>query len=135
LQKWFTWDLVHEDRITRNFERRGNVRFRDFLGGVRKHNKKPVWLGDAEWEGLQQHLVNEHYKKLRETTQKNRLSTPESGGPSLCTYDSIREHRSHLVNEFAMYFSNFNTVVWLVVDIILYGMYLEGTTWDEAHYC
>jgi len=53
---------------------------RDFLGRVRKYNKKPVWLGDAQWEGLQQYWPNEGYKKLHETAQKNRLGTPESGG-------------------------------------------------------
>ena len=81
--------------------------------------------------------MNEHCKKSREMVQKNRLGTLESGGPSLHTYGSIpmHEHRRCLVNEFAMYFFNFNTVVWLVADIILFGMYIEGTTWDVAHDC
>ena len=110
---------------------------RDFFGKARKHNKKPVWLDDVQWEGLQQHWTNEHYKKLCETGQKNQLETPERGGSSLHTYGSIpmHEHRRCLVNEFAIYFFNFNTVVWLVADIILFGMYIEGTTWDVAHDC
>jgi len=86
---------------------------RDFLGRVRKHNKKPIGLGDAQWERLQQYWANEGYMKLCETAQKNRLSIPESGGPYLHTYVPIpmHEHRRCLVNEFAMYFFNFNTVV------------------------
>jgi len=58
-------------------------------------------------------LANEHYKKLREMAQKNRLGAPESDGPSLYTCDSIpmHEHRRRLVNEFAMYFFNFNTII------------------------
>jgi len=78
---------------------------RDFLGRARKHNKKPVWLGDTKWEGLQQYWTNDGFKKLRETAQKNRLSTLESSGPSLHTYGSIPMHKywRRLVNEFAMY--------------------------------
>jgi len=73
----------------------------------------------------------------RETAQKNRLGTPESGGPSLhtCRSISMHEHRRRLVNEFAMYFFNLNIVIWLVVDIILSGTYIEGTTWDGVHDC
>lgn len=91
-EKWFTWDPVHEDRIRMNFENRGNVRLRDFFGKARKHNKKPVWLGDPQWDGFQQYWANEHYKKLRETAQKNRLGTPESGDPYLHTCGSIHMH-------------------------------------------
>ena len=110
---------------------------RDFFGKVRKHNKKPIWLGDAQWEGLQQRWANEHYKKLREVAQKNRLGTPESDGPSLYTCGSIpmHEHRRDLINEFAMYFFKFNPVFFLVLDIILSSMYIEGTTWDGAYHC
>jgi len=85
---------------------------RDFFGKARKHNKKPVWLGDTQWEGLQQQWAIEHYKKLRETAQKNRLGTPKSGGPSLHTCGSIpmHEHSRRLVNElmFATYSFKFN---------------------------
>jgi len=84
-------------------------------------------------------LTNKHYKKLRETAQKNRLGTLESGGSSLHTYGSIpmHEHRRRLVNQlmFATYSFKFNTVFCVVLDIILSGTYIEGTTWDEAHYC
>jgi len=139
LQKWFIWDPVHEDCIRRNFENRGNARLKDFLGRVRKHNKKPVWLSDAQWEGLQQHWANEHYKKLYETPQKNRLGTRESGGPSFHTCGSIpmHEHRRRLINEliFAMYLFKFNTVFCVVLNIILSGTYIEGATWDRAHHC
>jgi len=45
----------------------------------------------------------------------------------------MHEHRKRVVTKFAMYFFNFNAVVWLVVDIILCGMYIEGATWDGAH--
>ena len=110
---------------------------RDFLGRAKEHNKKPVWLSDTQWEGLQQYWANEGYKKLHEIAQKNRLGTPESDGPSLHTCSSIpmHEHRRYLVNDFAMYFFDFNTVVWLVFDIILCGTYIEGTTWDRTHNC
>jgi len=110
---------------------------RDFFGKARKHNKKPVWLGDVQWEGLQQHWANEHYKKLRETAHKNRLGTPESGGSSLHTCGSIlmHEHRRRLVNElkFALYFFKCNTVFCVVLDIILFSTYIERTIWDGAH--
>ena len=102
----------------------------DFLGKARKYKKKPVRLSDAQCEGLQQYLANECHKKLCKTAQKNQLDTPKSGGISLhtCCLIPMHEHRKHLVNEFARYFFNFNTVVWLVVDITLCGMYIEGTT-------
>ena len=107
---------------------------RNFFGKARKHKKKPVWLGDAQWEGFQQYWANEHYKKLSEMAQKSRLGTLEIGGPSLytCVFIYMHKHRRRLVNKVAMYFFNFNTVVWLVVDIILSGTYIERTTWDEA---
>ena len=67
------------------------------------------------------------------------MGTPESGGPSLHTCGSIpmHEHRRRLVNEliFAMYSFKFNTVFCVVLDIILYGTYIEGTTWDGTHHC
>jgi len=44
----------------------------------------------------------------------------------------MHEHKRRLVNEFTMFFFNFNTVVWLVFDIILCGMYIEGTIETES---
>ena len=107
----FIWDPVYEDCKRKSFENRGNARLRDFLGKARKHKKKPVWLGDAQWDKLQQYWANKAYKKLHEIAQNNRLGTPESSCLSLPTCGSIpkHEHRRRLVMNFAMYFLNFNT--------------------------
>jgi len=131
---WFTWDPVNEDRIRKNFENRGNTRLRDFLGKVRKQNKKLAWLGDAQWKGLQQYWANEAYKKFLETAEKNRPGIPKNGGPSIHTCGSIAMHkyRRHLVTNFAMYFFNFNTLTHFECGLacVSYNSvwHIEGTT-------
>ena len=55
VQKSFTLDHMYEDRIMKNFENRDSAYLRDFLGKARKYNKKPQWLGDEVWKGLQEH--------------------------------------------------------------------------------
>ena len=42
-------DPIHENRIRKNFENRGNAWLSDFLGKARKCNKQLAWLGDEKW--------------------------------------------------------------------------------------
>jgi len=60
----------------KNFENRDNACLMDFLGKVRKHNKKSQWLGGEVWKGLQEYLANESYKKLCEKSRKIDLVIP-----------------------------------------------------------
>ena len=47
------WDPIHEDRVRKNFENRGNTCLKDFLGKARKYNKQPACLSDEQWRGFQ----------------------------------------------------------------------------------
>ena len=63
-------------QIIKNFENRGNVRLKDFVGKVRKYNNQLVWLHDDHSKALKLCWANKVYKKLYEKAQKVRLGDP-----------------------------------------------------------
>ena len=105
LHKWFTWDPKNEAKLRMNFKNRWHAQLRDFLGKVRKFNKKPIGIHDNQWKAFEQYSTNEDFKKLYQHAQKNWLGDQENLGPFLHTRELIPMHecRSHLINNFNSY--------------------------------
>ena len=108
LQKSFTRDPIYKDRIRKNFENIDNARLNDFIGKARTRNKKPQWLGDEVWKGLQEHYGMNHTKNYVKKPQKIDLMIPRvldhlfiPAVRSLCT--SIEGVWYHIANLRALF--------------------------------
>jgi hypothetical protein len=92
LQKRFTWPPEHNDRVRRNFEKRGAAKMSQIFQDVRKKlEEKPSWMGERVWEELTKYWGSYKFKKASATNTRNRKSMD---GASLHTGGSI-PHRVH----------------------------------------
>ncbi|PKU62605.1 hypothetical protein MA16_Dca028043 [Dendrobium catenatum] len=98
MKKEFCWLPQHNDKIRKNFEKRGSTLMRDMFTDIRKSGKQPLWIGEDKWAELNTSWGSEEYTRKRDQNQHNRASNVGSLGSSLHTSGSIphTEHRSHL---------------------------------------
>ncbi|KAL0926289.1 hypothetical protein M5K25_002506 [Dendrobium thyrsiflorum] len=94
-EKDFCWLPQHNDKIRKNFERRGSIRMRDMFIDIRKPGERPLWIGEGFWAELTTALVSPDYSRRRDQNRQNRASHVGGLGSSLHTGGSVphTEHR------------------------------------------
>ncbi|KAL0925378.1 hypothetical protein M5K25_003702 [Dendrobium thyrsiflorum] len=97
-EKDFCWLPQHNDKIRKNFERRGSIRMRDIFTDIRKVGELPLWIGEGVWAELTTAWVSPDYSKRRDQNRQNRASDVGGLGSSLHTGGSVphTEHRRRL---------------------------------------
>ncbi|KAI0524437.1 hypothetical protein KFK09_003806 [Dendrobium nobile] len=97
-EKEFCWLPQHNDKIRKNFEKRGSTRMRDMFTDVRKVGKRPLWIGEEIWAELNAAWGSEEYTRRRDQNRQNRASDVGGLGSALHTGGSVphTEHRRRL---------------------------------------
>ncbi|KAL0906133.1 hypothetical protein M5K25_024600 [Dendrobium thyrsiflorum] len=88
----------HNDKIRKNFEKRGSTRMRDMFTDIRKSGERPLWIGESVWAELNAAWDSVEYSRRRDQNRQNRASDVGGKGSSLHTGVSIphTEHRRRL---------------------------------------
>ncbi|KAL0925778.1 hypothetical protein M5K25_004148 [Dendrobium thyrsiflorum] len=94
-EKNFCWLPQHNDKIRKNFERRGSIRMRDMFTDIRKIGERPLWIGEGVWAELTTVWVSPDYNKRRDQNRQNRASDVGGLGSSLHIGGSV-PHTEHI---------------------------------------
>ncbi|KAL0924942.1 hypothetical protein M5K25_005803 [Dendrobium thyrsiflorum] len=94
----FCWLPQHNDKIRKNFEKRGSTRMRDMFTDLRKSGERPLWIGESVWAELNAAWGSVEYSRRRDQNRQNRASDVGGMGTSLHTGGSVphTEHRRRL---------------------------------------
>ncbi|KAL0922384.1 hypothetical protein M5K25_006365 [Dendrobium thyrsiflorum] len=94
----FCWLPQHNDKIRKNFEKRGSTRMRDMFTDLRKSGERPLWIGESVWAELNAAWGSVEYSRRRDQNRQNRASDVGGMGSSLHTWGSVphTEHRRRL---------------------------------------
>ncbi|KAH0459255.1 hypothetical protein IEQ34_012069 [Dendrobium chrysotoxum] len=94
-EKEFCWLPQHNDRIRKNFEKRGSNRMRDMFTNLRKSGQRPLWMGESVWAKLSTAWSSLDYSRRRDQNRQNRASDFRGLGSSLHIGGSVphTEHR------------------------------------------
>ncbi|KAH0433812.1 hypothetical protein IEQ34_026943 [Dendrobium chrysotoxum] len=97
-EKDFCWLPQHNDKIRKNFEKRGSTRMRDMFTDIRKSGQRPLWIGEGVWSELSSAWGSPDYTRRRDQNRHNRASDVGGLDSSLYTGGSVphTEHRRRL---------------------------------------
>lgn len=94
--RWFaawkrkvTWRPVDEGQMRKNFEQVGSKRLSNFLTKARVKNKRPDWIGQADWQSLLEYWASPEFQSVSSRNKTNRAS--ERGG-ALHTTGRVPHH-------------------------------------------
>ncbi|KAL0925797.1 hypothetical protein M5K25_004167 [Dendrobium thyrsiflorum] len=88
-EKDFCWLPQHNDKVRKNFERRGSIRMRDMFTDIKKAGERPLWIGEGVWAELTSAWVSPDYNERRDQNRQNRASDVGGLGSSLHTGGSV----------------------------------------------
>ena len=91
---------MDEQRIRKNWERRGSNRLTDIFNEARENrDHKPDWIGEAVWQELWKYWDSDEFKDRSQKNKKNRASDCDGLGFPLHTGGSIsiNDHATRLV--------------------------------------
>lgn len=75
MQDKVSWDPRINDFVIRAFDQKGAKRLSDMLTKARKKGKRPEWIGEDAWTGLEDYWKSSDFLKFSDQNKTNRGST------------------------------------------------------------